>query len=106
HVSKQEQGNRLIARLKDDEKQWKLSDNDLVERQEWGEYMNAYEDAINATATKTAPWYVIPSDNRDNQQLIIAHIMADVLESLPVTFPEKDDKEAKRLIKEIQKQDA
>ncbi|MBO0950367.1 PPK2 family polyphosphate kinase [Fibrella forsythiae] len=106
HVSKQEQGKRLIARLKDDEKQWKLSDNDLVEREEWGDYMTAYEDAINATATKTAPWYVIPSDDRANQQLIIAHIMTEILESLPVTFPEKDDKEAKRLIKKIEKQDA
>ncbi|MEZ0540648.1 PPK2 family polyphosphate kinase [Fibrella arboris] len=105
HVSKKEQGNRLIARLRDDEKQWKLSDSDLVEREEWANYMTAYEAAINATATKTAPWYVIPSDNRDNQQLIIAHIMTDVLESLPVTFPEKDDKEASRLIKKIEKQD-
>ncbi|MEZ0486019.1 PPK2 family polyphosphate kinase [Fibrella aquatica] len=106
HVSKKEQGQRLIARLQDDEKQWKLSDSDLVEREEWADYMTAYEDAINATATKSAPWYVIPSDDRDNQQLIIAHIMTEVLESLPVTFPEKDDKEAKRLIKKIEKQDA
>lgn len=106
HVSKQEQGKRLIARLKDDEKQWKLSDNDLVERQQWTDYMHVYEETINATATKTAPWYVIPSDDRANQQLIIAHIMAEVLESLPVTFPEKDDKETRRLIREIEKQDA
>jgi PPK2 family polyphosphate:nucleotide phosphotransferase len=105
HVAKKEQGKRLIARLEDDEKQWKLSDSDLEERQEWDAYMQAYEDAINATATKTAPWYVIPSDDRANQQLIIAHIMTDVLESLPVVFPEKNDKEARRLIREIQKQD-
>ena len=105
HVAKEEQGKRLIARLEDDEKQWKLSDNDLKERQSWPAYMQAYEAAINATATPHAPWYVIPSDDRDNQQLIIANIMAEVLESLPVTFPEKDDKEAKRLIKEIERQD-
>ena len=105
HVNKKEQGKRLITRLKDDEKQWKLSDSDLIERQEWPAYMQAYEDAINATATPHAPWYVIPSDDRDNQQLIIATVMAEVLESLPVTFPEKDDKEAKRLIKAIEKQD-
>lgn len=105
HVSKKEQGKRLIARLKDDEKQWKLSDSDLEERQEWDAYMQAYEDAVNATATKTAPWYVIPSDDRANQQLIIAHIMTEVLESLPVIFPEKDAKEARRLIRKIEKQD-
>ena len=98
HVAKHEQGNRLIARLKDDEKQWKLSDDDLEERKKWPAYMQACEDAINATATPLAPWYVIPSDDLDNQQLIIANIMAEVLESLPVTFPEKDDKKAKRLI--------
>ncbi|HEY0108372.1 MAG TPA: polyphosphate kinase 2 family protein, partial [Fibrella sp.] len=68
--------------------------------------MQAYEDAINATATKSAPWYVIPSDDRANQQLIIAQIMTELLESLPVTFPEKDDKEARRLIRAIEKQDA
>ncbi len=106
HVSKKEQGKRLIARLEDEEKQWKLSDSDLEERQDWDAYMQAYEDAINATATKRVPWYVIPSDDRANQQLIIAHIMTEVLESLPVTFPEKDDKEAQRLIREIKKQDA
>ncbi|TAE28143.1 MAG: polyphosphate kinase 2 family protein [Cytophagales bacterium] len=105
HVSKQEQGQRLINRLKDSEKQWKLSDSDLEEREDWDAYMQAYEDAINATATKTCPWYVIPSDDRANQQLIIAHIMAEVLESLPVAFPQRDDKEAKRLIKAIEKQD-
>ncbi len=105
HVSKQEQGQRLINRLKDSEKQWKLSDSDLEEREDWDAYMQAYEDAINATATKTCPWYVIPSDDRANQQLIIAHIMAEVLESLPVAFPQRDDKEAERLIKAIEKQD-
>ncbi len=106
HVSKKEQGKRLIARLEDDEKQWKLSDSDLKEREAWDAYMQAYEEAINATATKNAPWYVIPSDDRDNQQLIIAHIMTELLESLPVTFPEKDAKETRRLIREIEKQDA
>ncbi|MBO0930918.1 PPK2 family polyphosphate kinase [Fibrella aquatilis] len=105
HVAKEEQGKRLIARLEDDEKQWKLSDDDLKEREHWPDYMTAYEAAINATATPHAPWYVIPSDDRDNQQLIIATIMAEILESLPVTFPEKDDKEARRLIREIERQD-
>jgi PPK2 family polyphosphate:nucleotide phosphotransferase len=98
HVSKEEQGQRLIARLESDEKQWKLSDNDLKEREEWPAYMQAYEDAINATATPTCPWYVIPSDDRANQQLIIAHIMTEILESIPAEFPEKDQAEAKRLI--------
>jgi PPK2 family polyphosphate:nucleotide phosphotransferase len=106
HVAKEEQGQRLINRLENTEKQWKLSESDLKEREHWGEYMQAYEDAINATATRRNPWYVIPSDDRMNQQLIIAHIMTELLESLPVSFPEKDDKEAQKLINVIKKQDA
>ncbi|SFD98019.1 PPK2 family polyphosphate kinase [Spirosoma endophyticum] len=105
HVVKEEQGKRLIARLEDTEKQWKLSENDLEEREFWPEYMQAYEDTINATATRQNPWYVIPSDDRDNQQLIIARILTDVLESLPVSFPKTDEKEAQKLIRQIKKQD-
>ncbi|GAB4036304.1 PPK2 family polyphosphate kinase [Spirosoma jeollabukense] len=105
HVAREEQGKRLIARLEDTEKQWKLSANDLEERAFWPEYMQAYEDTINATATRQNPWYVIPSDDRNNQQLIIAHILTDVLESLPVSFPKTDEKEAQKLIRQIKKQD-
>lgn len=105
NVAKEEQGKRLIARLNDSEKQWKFSDSDLEERQFWPDYVRAYEDTINATATPQNPWYVIPSDDRQNQQLIIAHILTDILESLPVSFPETDAKEAKKLIKQIEQQD-
>ena len=83
-----------------------MSDSNLEERQEWDSYLTAYGAATNATATKTAPWHVIPSDDRPNQQLIIAHIMAELLESLLVTFSEKDDEEVRRLIREIEKQNA
>jgi PPK2 family polyphosphate:nucleotide phosphotransferase len=105
HVSKEEQGKRLIARLKDAEKQWKFSESDLEERQFWPDYMQAYEDTINATATESNPWYVIPSDDRLNQQLIMAHILTDILESLPTEFPQTDKAKASKLIKEIEKQD-
>ncbi len=105
HVNKQEQGQRLINRLKSPEKQWKLSENDLEEREHWDAYMQVYEDAINATATKRNPWYVIPSDDRHNQQLIIAYIMTEILESLPTAFPQTDDKKTKQLIQVIKQQD-
>ncbi|GAB2570785.1 PPK2 family polyphosphate kinase [Spirosoma areae] len=105
HVARQEQGKRLIARLEDTEKQWKFSENDLEEREFWLAYMQAYEDTINATATKQNPWYVIPSDDRPNQQLIIAHILTEFLESLPTHFPKTDKKEAQALIRQIKKQD-
>lgn len=106
HVDKNEQGKRLIARLEDPEKQWKLSTTDLEERKFWPQYMQAYEDTVNATATRQNPWYVIPSNDRVNQQLIIATILTEILESLPVQFPETDDKEAKKLINQIKKQDS
>jgi PPK2 family polyphosphate:nucleotide phosphotransferase len=106
HVDKKEQGKRLIARLEDGEKQWKLSESDLEERGFWPEYMRAYEDTVNGTATQTCPWYVIPSDDRTNQQLLIARILTELLESLPVEFPKTDAKEAKKQIAEIKKQDA
>ena len=106
NVSKEEQGKRLIARLSDPEKQWKFSENDLEERGFWPDYMKAYEDTINATATKNNPWYVIPSDDRLNQQIIISHIITELLESLPTEFPKTDTKEAASLIKKIEKQDA
>lgn len=105
HVSKEEQGKRLAARLSDPEKQWKFSESDLEERGFWPDYMRAYEDTINATATKTNPWYVIPSDDRHNQQIIIAHIVTALLEALPTAFPEEDPSEAKRLIAKIKKED-
>lgn len=105
HVAKEEQGKRLIARLNDPEKQWKLSESDLEEREFWPEYLRAYEDTINATATEQNPWYVIPSDDRPNQQLIIAHILTELLEALPTTFPETDSGEAQKLIRKIEKQD-
>jgi PPK2 family polyphosphate:nucleotide phosphotransferase len=105
HVSKEEQGQRLINRLRDDEKQWKFSESDLKEREFWPEYQRAYEAALNATATRQAPWYVIPSDDRANQQLIIAHVVAETLARLPIEFPEKDEREARKLIRAIERQD-
>lgn len=106
NVDKEEQGKRLIARLEDTQKQWKLSESDLEEREFWPNYLQAYEDTINATATRQNPWYVIPSDDRLNQQLIIASVITELLESLPVDFPTTDPKEAEQLIKKIKKQDS
>ncbi len=105
HVSKEEQGQRLINRLRSDEKQWKFSENDLSEREHWPEYMAAYEAMITHTASRHAPWHVIPSDDMLTQRLIIARLVVDLLENLPIDFPKKDDGEAKKLIRAIEKQD-
>ncbi|GAB3565978.1 polyphosphate kinase 2 family protein [Spirosoma luteolum] len=105
HVDRQEQGKRLLARLDDPEKQWKLSENDLKERMFWPQYMQAYEDMINATATEQNPWYVIPSDDRPTQQLLIAHILTQRLEALPTAFPLTDAKTAAKQKKTVRDQD-
>jgi PPK2 family polyphosphate:nucleotide phosphotransferase len=105
NVSKEEQGQRLISRLRSPEKQWKFSKNDIQERQHWEHYAQVYEATINATASRHAPWYIIPSDDRRNQQLLIACIMTHLLERLPTSFPEVDAREAKKLIREIERQD-
>src|SRR6266404_9900937 len=64
HVSKKEQRRRFLERLQDPDKQWKFSPQDVKERECWGAYMDAYEEMIRETATKWAPWYVVPADNK------------------------------------------
>jgi PPK2 family polyphosphate:nucleotide phosphotransferase len=88
HVSKAEQGRRLLGRLEEREKHWKFSPNDLAEREHWGRYMAAYEEMIRATATPHAPWYVIPADNKWFSRLAVAAAIVDALEKLNLTYPE------------------
>jgi len=79
HISKEEQRQRLLRRLEKQEKNWKFSPGDLKERKLWGEYQDAYEQAINATSNVYAPWYVIPSDDKDTARYLVAKILYDVL---------------------------
>jgi PPK2 family polyphosphate:nucleotide phosphotransferase len=79
HISKEEQRQRLLRRLDKQEKNWKFSPGDLKERELWGKYQNAYEQAINATSKVYAPWYVIPSDNKDTARYLVAKILYDAL---------------------------
>jgi len=88
HVSKAEQGRRLLSRLEDREKHWKFSPNDLAEREHWGQYMAGYEEMIRATATPQAPWHVIPADNKWFARLAVASAIVDALEGLDLAYPE------------------
>ncbi len=72
HVSREEQRRRFLARIDDPEKNWKFSAADAAERTRWDEYMHAYEDAIRATATEHAPWYVVPADHKWFTRLVVA----------------------------------
>jgi len=87
HVSKEEQGKRLLERLNDPGKNWKFSEADLQERQLWDDYMRAYEDMINHTSTRHAPWYIIPADHKWFTHLTVSDIIVDTLKRLNLTYP-------------------
>ncbi len=87
HVSKAEQKRRFLERLDDPDKNWKFSPNDAKERAFWGDYMRAYEDAIRNTATKEAPWYVVPADNKWFTRLVVAAAVVETLASLDLEYP-------------------
>ena len=90
HVSREEQRRRFLARLDDPEKHWKFSIGDVREREHWNDYQRAYEDAIRHTATKHAPWFVVPADNKWFTRLVVAAAVIDALESLDLHFPRVD----------------
>jgi PPK2 family polyphosphate:nucleotide phosphotransferase len=95
HVSKDEQRKRFLARLDDPDKNWKFSTNDAKERGFWDDYMNAYEEMIQETATEKSPWYVVPADNKWFTRVIVAAAIIDALGSLDLRYPEVS--EAKRM---------
>ncbi|MEJ2163027.1 MAG: polyphosphate kinase 2 family protein [Robiginitalea sp.] len=80
HISKEEQRQRLLRRLRLQRKNWKFSPGDLDEREYWDIYQNYYQEAIQRTTKDHAPWYVIPSDNKDGARLIVASILLEVLQ--------------------------
>jgi len=92
HVSKKEQKKRFMDRLDKSEKNWKFSQADVKERQHWDEYMNAYEEMIQNTASDDAPWYVVPADNKWYTRVIVAGAVIDALASLNLEFPKLDKK--------------
>jgi PPK2 family polyphosphate:nucleotide phosphotransferase len=91
HVSRKEQKKRFMERLDQPEKNWKFSASDVHERQFWDRYMEAYEDAICATASEHAPWFVVPADNKWFTRLVVAAAIVDALERLDLTYPKVDD---------------
>jgi polyphosphate kinase 2 (PPK2 family) len=102
HISRDEQRKRFLKRLKDPSKHWKFSPADLTERAFWDDYMKAYEDAINATTTKWAPWHIIPADHKWVSRALVAHIVTRTLESLDVRYPEVTE-EQRAIIEESRK---
>lgn len=87
NVSRKEQMKRFLARIDDPQKNWKFSASDLRERKYWGDYMDAYEDALNHTSTKVAPWFVIPADHKWFTRLAVSQIITETMESLSLAYP-------------------
>ena len=87
HLSKKEQRRRLLSRLEESDKNWKLSLADIRERQRWNDYQQAYEDMIRHTATPHAPWYVVPADHKWFTRLVVAEVVVDALNSLDLAYP-------------------
>ncbi|MFN0165301.1 MAG: polyphosphate kinase 2 family protein [Bryobacteraceae bacterium] len=102
HVSPEEQKKRFLERLTNPEKHWKFSAADLAEGAHWKGYMEAYEDALSATSTKDAPWFVIPADHKWVARAAVSEILADSIEGLQLKFP-KPTKEQVAAIREARK---
>ena len=87
HLSKEEQRKRFIARIDEPDKNWKFEASDIEERQYWKDYMRAYQEALAATSTKHAPWYIVPADDKQNARLIVSQVILDTLEGLKMRYP-------------------
>lgn len=87
HLSKDEQKRRFLERIEHPDKNWKFSSNDSKERAYWDKYMSAYEEAIQNTSSKFAPWYVVPADNKWYTRIVVAAAIIEALGSLDISYP-------------------
>ena len=99
HLSRKEQKKRFLERLDDSKKNWKFSMADVKERGFWKDYQAAYDDMIRNTATRHAPWYVVPADNKWYTRLVVASAIIDTLDGLNLRFPDADAEVKKELQK-------
>jgi PPK2 family polyphosphate:nucleotide phosphotransferase len=99
HISKEEQRRRFLARIDEPAKRWKFSMDDVAERRLWDRYMDAYEEMIGHTATKRAPWYVVPADHKWYARLVVASALVHTLEALKLSYP----KVAGKALRELEK---
>ena len=97
NVSQREQHKRFLSRLDDQRKNWKFSAGDVDESHLWKDYMNAYEQALNATSRPWAPWYAIPADDKPSARLLVAETVVEALKSLDLQYPEVSEKQLKKI---------
>ena len=98
HISKNEQKKRFLARLKDPKKQWKFSETDLPDRELWKDYQRAYGEALSATSTKKAPWYVIPADDKPFARAVVAEIIVATINDLKLEYPKISPEKMEKLV--------
>jgi PPK2 family polyphosphate:nucleotide phosphotransferase len=99
HVSKKEQKRRFLERLERPEKHWKFSTSDLAERAHWDAYQEAYEDALAATSTEWAPWYVVPADHKWVSRTVVADVLTSAIKGLDLHYPEVTEEQHRALAK-------
>jgi len=97
HLSREEQKRRFLKRLDNPEKNWKFSPADVHERKFWPNYMRSFEEAIRATASDQAPWYVVPADNRWFTRLVVAAAIVETVEALDLEYPKVSAEQKKEL---------
>ena len=97
HISREEQRRRFLDRIDDETKNWKFSAADIAERAHWDKYMDAYEQAVNATASPSAPWYVVPADKKWFARLLISEIVIHHLRKLDPQYPVVGEEQKKSL---------
>lgn len=100
HISKDEQRERLQARVDNPRKHWKFRTGDLVERERWDDYQQAYEEAIARTATEHAPWIVVPADRKWHRDLVICRTLVETLEGLDLRWPASPEEDVTGLVVE------
>ena len=88
---------RFLARIDDPDKNWKFSFGDVEERKFWPQYMHAYEECLNATSTQSAPWYVIPADDKKNARLLISEVILQTYQSMDMHYPVTNEARRKEL---------
>jgi PPK2 family polyphosphate:nucleotide phosphotransferase len=98
NVSKEEQKKRFLERLENAEKNWKFSANDITERPFWDDYMTAYDDMIRHTASREAPWYVVPADNKWFTRIVVAAAVIETLDALNLRYPKVSEEKLKDLV--------
>jgi PPK2 family polyphosphate:nucleotide phosphotransferase len=98
HLSKEEQRKRFLARIDEQDKNWKFSTSDIAERKFWKQYMTAYEKCLGATSTRDTPWYVVPADDKENARLIVSRIVVDTFDGLKMACPKTSAKRRRELL--------